>query len=338
MPTIYDVAKKAKVSTYTVSSVINQSAYVSPELTQRVLRAVRALDYTPNALARGLQTRRTRMIAVLVPDIGSSFYGRVVCGVEAAVREAGYSLLIGNTFQRTEEQARYLNLFRSQQVDGFLAFITPGDESEAARLVSMKRPAVFVGSAPTSFDADMVITDEIGATQMAVDSLIESGFQRVAILLTHRALSMSEERIEGWRKSLRRHKIAVNAQFVVEGNGTEESGYAAAKRLLSGAIAPNAFLTPDLATTTGVLRALREKKIAVPSQCAIACSEDSPWLDAFEPPITTIVQPGFEMGQRAAELLLKRIARPTRRFERVLLTPKIQLRTPESHRGAAAAR
>src|SRR3954452_8589482 len=123
MPTIYDVAKRARVSTYTVSSVINESAYVSPELTKRVRKAVQDLDYTPNALARGLQTRKTRTVAMLIPDIGVPFYGRVVQGVEHQLSQAGYSLMLGNTYNQPEEQARYLTVFRSQQVDGFLLFL-----------------------------------------------------------------------------------------------------------------------------------------------------------------------------------------------------------------------
>src|SRR5436190_13127206 len=100
MPTIYDVAKRAGVSTYTVSSVLNGTATVSPELTRRVQDAVRALDYTINELARSLQTRKTRTIGMVIPDIGSPFYAKVARGAEDVLRERGYSLILGNTYDR----------------------------------------------------------------------------------------------------------------------------------------------------------------------------------------------------------------------------------------------
>ncbi len=104
--TIYDVAKLARVSTYTVSCVVNKSAYVSPELTERVLHAVRKLDYTPNAVARSLQTRTTKTVGMLIPDIANPFYAKVVRGVEDRLSKDGYSLLLGNTYNAHDAQSR----------------------------------------------------------------------------------------------------------------------------------------------------------------------------------------------------------------------------------------
>src|ERR1041385_4189851 len=130
MPTIYDVAKRARVSTYTVSSVLNRSAHVSAELTKRVMDAVQELDYTINDLARSLQTRKTKTIGMLIPDIANPFYAKVVRGVEDVLRASGYSLVLGATYNQREQQSRYLAVFRSKQVDGLLLFISPGDDSD----------------------------------------------------------------------------------------------------------------------------------------------------------------------------------------------------------------
>jgi LacI family transcriptional regulator len=145
VPTIYDVAKKAGVSTYTVSCVLNKSAYVSPALTKRVEAAVKELDYTPNAVARSLQTRSTKTIAMLIPDIGNPFYARVVRGVEDRLRRDGYSLILGNSYNDAAEQARYVNLFKSRQVDGLLLYIAPQGEANLAPLVAARRPVVLIG-------------------------------------------------------------------------------------------------------------------------------------------------------------------------------------------------
>ena len=161
MPTIRQVAKLAGVSISTVSAVINRSAYVSPELTQRVQQAARELRYTANAVARGLQSRSTRLIGMLVPDIAEPVYSLMVQGVERSLRRAGYSLLLGSTHNRHEEQSRYLDMLRSKQVDGMLMLLGFGPEEDVAEAVETGRPIVFIARPPTTFSADVVVVDNV---------------------------------------------------------------------------------------------------------------------------------------------------------------------------------
>jgi LacI family transcriptional regulator len=326
MPTIYDVARRAGVSTYTVSSVVNRSANVSPELTKRVQKAVRELDYTPNALARGLQTRKTRTIAMLIPDVGSPFYSRVVRGVEDRLRKGGYSLMFGNTYNDPEEQSRYLTVFRSQQVDGVLMFLAPGDESDAERMVKAKRPVVCVGRAPRSFEADTVSADNVHGTGLAMDHLIGLGHKRIGLIIGHSSLSTSSERVEGWRKSLRKHKLPAPASLVGEGDWSARSGYDVAKRLLALADPPTAVFTGNFLMMTGALRAIKEAGLRSPEDVQVMSSDDSEWLDVFSPQITTVVQPSYSMGEHSADLLLKRIDQPRRKFETIILKPELHVR------------
>ena len=172
MPTIYDVARRAGVSTYTVSSVLNRTAYVSPELTKRVMAAVQEVDYTINALARSLQTRKTLTIGMLIPDIANPFYATVVRGVEDVLKRAGYSLILGSTYNDRDEQARYIGVFRSKQVDGLLLFVAPGDDAEIRALVEAKKAVVFVGRVPIDLNADIVSADNAKGAQLAVLHLI----------------------------------------------------------------------------------------------------------------------------------------------------------------------
>jgi LacI family transcriptional regulator len=326
MPTIYDVAKKAGVSTYTVSSVVNQSAYVSPKLTKRVLKAVQDLDYTPNALARGLQTRKSRTIAMLIPDIGSPFYARVVHGVEHRLRAADYSLMLGNTYNQADEQARYLTIFRSQQVDGLLLFLAAGDESEAERMVKAKRPVVFVGRTPQTFRADTVSADNVAGTRLAIEHLIKAGHKRIAIITGQAMLSTSTERVEGWRKTMRKHKLPTPAALIGEGDWSAESGYAVTKSFMEMSPRPTGIFASNFLMMTGALRAVKERGLRCPEDVQVVSSDDSEWLDVFSPPITTVVQPSYAMGEHAADLLLKRIEKPSRRFETVILPPELHVR------------
>jgi len=326
VPTIYDVAKKANVSTYTVSCVLNKSAYVSPELTERVLAAVKELDYTPNAVARSLQTRSTKTIAMLIPTIGNPFYANVVRGVEDRLRKDGYSLLIGNTYDEPSEQVRYLNLFKARQADAVLLFIVPGGEDDVAKLVSAKRPVVCVGRAPKSFASDSVSANNVYGTQLAMEHLVAKGHKTIAIVTGHTTLSTSTDRIEGWRRTLKKHKLSHADTLIETSDHTEVAGCEATYRLLEREPKTTAIFASNFPLMTGVVRALKEKEIAVPKAVEVASSDDSDWLDIFSPPVTTVAQPAYEMGERAADLALQRIKDNNRPFTKVVLEPVLHPR------------
>jgi LacI family transcriptional regulator len=324
--TIYDVARRARVSTYTVSAVLNRSAYVSPELTQRVQRAVQDLDYSINEVARSLQTRRTRTVGMLIPDIAGPFYSMVVRGVEDRLKQDGYSLILGNTYNDASEQSRYLNLFRAKQADGILLFVAPDGEPEVLRLVEARKAVVFVGRSPSGFEADTVTADNVLGTRLAVRHLVSRRHKRIAIVTGHLSLSTSAERILGWREELKAHKLPAPKNWVAEGDWTTSSGYHAALRLLDLSNRPTAIFAANFLMMAGVLRALKERKVSVPAEAEVMSSDDSELLDCFDPPISTIVQPSYEMGRQAAILCLERIKNPARPFERITLTPALHLR------------
>lgn len=324
--TIYDVAKLARVSTYTVSCVVNKSAFVSPELTERVMEAVRKLDYTPNVVARSLQTRTTKTVGMLIPDIANPFYGRVVRGVEDRLSKDGYSLLLGNTYNEVAAQTRYLNLFRGRQVDALLLFLAAGGDEAVERLVADKRPVVCVGRVPSGFECDSVSADNILGTRLAIEHLIQKGHKTIGIVAGELGLSTATDRIEGWRRALRRYRIKPDDSLIEAGDWTEVSGYQAALRLLEHNPAPSAIFVSNFLMMIGVLRALKERKIAIPSTIEVSSSDDSEWLDVFSPEITTVAQPSYEMGERAADLALARLADSKRPFTKVVLEPSLKIR------------
>ena len=325
MATIYDVAKRARVSTATVSAVLNGTAYVSPELTSRVNEAVKELDYTINAIARGLQTRRTNMIGMLVPDIAEPVYSVMVKGVEAGLKTAGCSLLLGSTHNNVEEQSRYLRMLRSKQVDGMLALLAFGDESELAELVGTHKPLVFIARRPT-FAADCVLVDNVRASREAVSYLLSKGRRRVGLIVGPRSLAVSQDRIEGWTQAHKDHGVPVDETLIAEGDYTSESGQAAMEQFLGLAQPPDAVFATGFLMMTGCLGVLRSRGITVPDQVELMTWSDSPLLDVFDPPISTVQQPSFEMGVRAAELVLKRIEQPEGEPQSVILPAELRIR------------
>ena len=335
MATIYDVAKRARVSTATVSAVLNGTAYVSPELTSRVNEAVKELDYTINAIARGLQTRRTNMIGMLVPDIAEPVYSVMVKGVEAGLKSAGCSLLLGSTHNNVEEQARYLRMLRSKQVDGMLALLAFGDESELAEMVAAHRPLVFIARRPT-FEADCVLVDNVGASHAAVSYLLGKGRRRVGLIVGPRSLAVSQDRIKGWAQAHKDHGVAADEELIAEGDYTSESGQAAMEKFLMLAEPPDAVFATGFLMMTGCLAVLRPRGIEVPEEVELMTWSDSPLLDVFDPPISTVQQPSFEMGVRAAQLVLKRIEQPEGEPHTIILPAELRIRPSRRPAGERA--
>jgi LacI family transcriptional regulator len=326
MATIYDVARRAGVSTYTVSAVVNRSARVSPELTERVNRAVSELNYKANELARSLPLRRTRTIGMLIPDIANPFYAKVVRGVEEVVAGKGYTLLLASTYNSPERQAHHLGVLSGKQADGLIVFFSGGDESEFRRLTEQGKAIVFAARTPSSFEADCVLADNRGAAHMATSFLAGRGHCRIAILLGQLSLSASRERAEGWRAALAAHGLECPYEYLAEGDWTAESAERLTGRLLDLPTPPTALLAANFLMMTGVLRTLQRRGVACPSEVEVMSWDDSDWLDLFSPAITTVVTSSYEMGRRAAELLLARLGDAHRPYERIVLTPELRVR------------
>jgi LacI family transcriptional regulator len=328
MATIYDVAKRARVSTYTVSVVLSGAAKVSPELTARVLKAAQQLDYTINRIASSLQMRKTMTIGMLIPDIGNPWFAKVVKGVEDVCRENEYSLFLGNTSNSADEQARYLTVFRSRQVDGVLLFMAANsDEALAALIQSKKLPIVFVGRRPRLDNADFVAADNRLGTRLAVTHLIQRGHTRIAILTGQLSLLASKDRVDGWRESLKKAGFPAPREFVKAGDWTAASAQLQMQELLNAKHPPTAVFASNLLMMIGVLAALQERSLSVPADIDVMCSDDSEWLDVFSPRISVVLQPSYEMGVAAARLILRRIAHPRSAAQQVILKPTLKLRS-----------
>jgi LacI family transcriptional regulator len=326
MATIYDVARRARVSTYTVSVVLNQSAKVSPELTERVLKAARDLDYTINRIASSLQTHRTMTIGMLIPDIGNPWFAKVVRGVEDVCRENGYSLFLGNTYNRADEQSRYVTVFRSRQVDGMLLFLAAESEKDVAPLVRKKLPTVFMGRRPEAIDGDTVTADNRLGTRLAIEHLVARGRRKIAIITGHLSLLASRDRVDGWRQGLKKAGLCAPQEYVCEGDWTADSANRQTLRLLELPEPPDAIFASNFLMMTGVLGALNERGLKVPADVDVMSSDDSEWLDVFEPKISVVLQPSYEMGVAAAKLLLERIEEPGKPPRKVVLKPSLKLR------------
>ncbi len=332
MATIYDVAKRARVSAATVSAVVNDSAYVSPPLKSRVEEAIGQLDYRPNSVARSLAQRRTRTIGMVALNIANPFWPAVVRGAEDAVRARGYELLLVNSDDDAEKEAQDLRLFLAKRVDGILLTKAcgklPSDLHEQLKASGV--PVVQLMRLGTGLQSDVVTVDEEGGAYEAVTHLLRLGYTRIG-MLNGPNVSTSRRRLAGYRQAFQAWGRPVDPCLVVASDFRVDSGYESGITLLRRS--PDAVFVANYLMAVGFMQALRQYQLRCPEDIGIVTCDDHPWLDAFAPRLTTINLPKSEIGRRAAEMLLDAIEphdnAPRRRAVKIV-TLKTSLRIRES--------
>jgi DNA-binding LacI/PurR family transcriptional regulator len=318
MPTIKEVAERAGVSVGTVSHVITGSVPVSEDLRVKVQEAIRELDYHPNHVARSLKTSRTRTLGIIVPDMTVSFFPQIIRGAETAAREKGYSLIAVNSAESGDRQAELLSLLRSQQVEGILLVIAAGSTptNQMARLVDAGIPVVCLDRVPERIPVDSVSVEDVTAAQMGTEHLLQMGYRRIAIVTGPLSLKNERRRLQGYEQCLERAGIAPDEDLVWQGNLRADDMEAMCReRLTNPARRPDAIFCTNGPTGLGALRGLRDCGLTTPEDIGFVTFDELTLDDLFRPAITTIVQPAYEIGHRAAEILLERISQGKERGE-----------------------
>jgi LacI family transcriptional regulator len=328
MSTIYDVAERAGVSIATVSAVLNNSKFVSGNLTRRVQDAAAALDYQINHLARSVQLGSSHTVGMLIPSFATPdpFYAQVISGVEDVLSRGQYALLLGQTYNEVARQTRYIQAFRARLVDGILLFRSAGEDPELRKHLAQRKPVVFVGRVPERLQGDVAAIDIVEGTRMGVEHLLKRNHQRVALLTVGSSASVHTGRLAGWRKALHAKGLPAPEEYHRSTSFSAEGAQEATRALLKLSPRITAIFADNLLLVTGILQVLRERNISCPKEVEVMSSDDAEWLDVFEPSISTVVQPSYDLGRAAAELLLKRFRHPTSKFRKVLLQPSLKIR------------
>jgi DNA-binding LacI/PurR family transcriptional regulator len=310
MATIKAVADLAGVSVGTVSHVITGTVQVSEALRGKVEAAILELDYHPNHVARSLKTSRTRTLGIIVPDLTISFFPQVIRGAETAAREKGYSLIAVNSTDSLERQKELLTLLRSQQVEGVLLIIAaaPTPLDEMSRMIEAGIPVVCLDRIPDGVPVDSVSVDDLKAAEMGVNHLICMGYRRIAIVTGPLYLKNERRRLQGYQKCLKRAGITPRKEWTWQGNFRPGDVAAICRdRLSDPAHRPDAIFCTNGPTALGALRGLRDCGLKTPDDIGFVTFDELTVDDLFTPAITAIVQPAYEIGFRAAEILLRRL-------------------------------
>jgi DNA-binding LacI/PurR family transcriptional regulator len=310
MPTIKEVADRAGVSVGTVSHVITGTVPVSEPLRFKVQAAIRELDYHPNHVARSLKTSRTRTLGIIVPDMTISFYPQVIRGAETAAWKRGYSLISVNSTDGAERQIELLSLLRSQRVEGILLVIAaaPVPTDQITRLIDAGIPIVCLDRIPEDLPVDSVSVQDASAAEMGTDHLLSVGYRKIAIVTGPLSLTNEQRRFQGYKQSMGRAGISISDDLVWHGNvRPEDVASMCRQRLRSVSNRPDAIFCTNGPTALGVLRAFRDCGLKTPDDLGFLTFDELTLDDLFTPAITTILQPAYEIGFQAAQLLLSRI-------------------------------
>jgi len=304
--TIRDVARLADVSVATVSAVINGKSGVSDKLVQRVRRAMDALDYHPNQVARSLKVRQTNTIGMMIPDVTNPFFADVMHGVEGEARRNNYSVMFCNADEDPELERSQLSMLFSRRVDGVL--LAPTDSHAAQdRLINRRFPMVFFDRIPADFCGTAVVTDNFEASREAARHLIGLGHRRIAIITGRLNLSNGLQRLEGFRRGIQEANLPFPEAYLRCGEFQLETAHKCGLDLMRLPEPPTAVFCCNNKMTLGLMRALGDLRIPCPERVSVLGFDDFDWAVNFSPRLTTVAQPSFHMGKRAVELLLSKI-------------------------------
>ena len=310
MATIRDVAERAGVSVATVSHVINETHYVSPELRQRVLDAIEALDYRPNRLAQALSRQTIPLLALIVPDISNPFWSHVARAVQDLAEQHDHSVIVCSTDGLLKREVRFLRTL-SGWISGLILHPYHVTHEHVNRYIGSDIPAVIVGDFLTVQEQpsnwDWVGGDNRGGAQAAVEHLIGLGHRRIAFIQGPSGTPTGARRLAGFRRAFERNGLGVDEGLLIPGDYTRDAGRVGVAALLDMEDPPTAVFCANDLIALGALQAAQLRGCRVPQDLSVVGFDDIDEAGHALPPLTTVRQPPRRLGVAAAETLIERL-------------------------------
>ncbi|WP_148350184.1 LacI family DNA-binding transcriptional regulator [Thalassobacillus devorans] len=303
--TISDVAKHARVSKSTVSQFINERFdYMREETRERIEKAIKELNYQPNNVARSLKLKSTATIGVVVANILHSFSTQVIRAIEDKLNENDFSTIICNADDEPAKEKKYIETLLGRQVDGLIVFPTSGNQGLYKSLEDSNFPIVFVDRYVSDLNVDTVLLDNEKAIHLAVEHLLNNGYKDIAILTTslENAVVPRLERIQGYRSAMERFELPLREDYIksldlsVMKNGIS--------KLFQLEKPPQAIVSGNDLSLMEFLKYVSEHNVKIGADVGLVTIDEIPYAGIHNPPLTTIAQPAFEIGEKAVELLL----------------------------------
>jgi LacI family repressor for deo operon, udp, cdd, tsx, nupC, and nupG len=324
-----DVAALAGVSVATVSRLLAASGPVSAKARRRIEKALQATGYTLNSVARSLRRRESRAIIVIVPDISQAFFALVLRGIEERAIAVGYSVLIGNSADDRKREALYAEHLMTGRADGLILINGRLPRFGVSGKAALP-PIVVVSERVRGASLPLVGVDNVGASAMAVRHLLEQGHRRIAHIAGSPGNTMTAERRAGYRRALRDANIVPMREWIAYGDFSVESGARAAHALLALPEPPTAIFAANDDMAIGAMNMAKSRGMRLPSDLSVVGFDDVPFAASYDPPLSTIRQPFFEMGAAAMDVLHKLLKGQAPGSERLLLPVQLTVRQSTS--------
>lgn len=324
--TIKDIAHEAGVSYSTVSRVLNHYEHVRPDKRQRVWSAVTRLGYVANPQARSLAGGRSHMVGLLVPELGNAYIGQVVRGIDEALAEAQYELMLYTTHRQRTKESTFVRTLTYGMTDGLLLLVPTEPQAYLETLHEERFPYVVIDHQGFDDFSPTVIAKNYQAAFDATRYLIELGHRRIGFIRGLKHLSSAIERHKGYRAALEAHGLEYDPSLVVDGEFLQGPSYAATQALLDRPDRPTAIFASNDLSAFGAMDAVRVRGLSIPDDISILGFDDIPQAASVRPALTTVRQPLVEMGRIAVQLLFTYIEDPDRPCERIELDTALVIR------------
>lgn len=306
--TMADVAKRAGISKSTVSQYLNKRFnYMGEDTKRRIEEAIAELGYSPNAVARSLRQKKTQTIGVIVANILHDFSTQVIRAIEDTCHEYDFHVIVCNADDDPVKERRYIEMLRAKQVDGIIVFPTSDNANLYNSLLEAKYPLVFVDRMITGVKVNAMTSDNEETVRVAVEEFVSKGYQDIAMILPslEKKLTPRVERKEGYQKALETYGLPYHSAYFA--NVHIGQVQEALNNMLTLQAPPKAILAGNDLVLFEVLQYAKTHGLSIPGDIAVIGIDDVSFADFFNPSLTTVAQPTFEMGKKAAELLLREI-------------------------------
>ncbi len=308
--TIKDIAKELGISPSTVSRALKDHPDISAKTKEAVNALAEKLNYQPNIVALNLRQKKTFTIGVIIPELVHFFFSTVISGIEDVAYQAGYSVILAQSNESYEREKTDIKALFNSRVDGLLMSISRETKNfdHIESVIAKGVPVVFYDRAyNTSLCSNVVVDDYVGAKE-AVNHLIEQGYRKIAFLEGSPGLVITNDRKRGYTEALAEHQLSIKNSYIEECiTGSLEEAKRATKKLMSMPDPPDAIFAANDPMATGAMQTLKELGLRIPQDVGVVGFSNWSYGSLLEPSLTTVDQPGFEMGQEAARLLIRQI-------------------------------
>ncbi|MCL5996111.1 MAG: LacI family transcriptional regulator [Chloroflexi bacterium] len=311
----------------TVSRVINNVPNVRPEVRDKVLATIKALNYRPNRVARRLRVKRSNVLGLIIPDIQNPFFTSIARGIEDVAYQHGYSVVLCNTDESCDKERLYVDVMCAEEVAGVILATTNEADTHLQQLGQCGIPVIGIDRQVRNHAIDSVLVSNREGACEAVSHLIGLGHTRIGFIGLPLGLTVGSERYQGYLDALAQHGRTPLDELIRIGDAKQSSGYQCASELLALGCPMTALFVANNLMTLGALDAIHERRIVIPEQLSVVSFDDMPLVAYLQPPLTTVVQPAYQLGQTAFTLLHDRIEQPGMPVKHIRLQTTLVIRS-----------